>query len=371
MIGVTDRFLDAVSGRSYTRVSRGYVLIGGVLQDITLSIDDGKITVDSSQPQRITGSVVLRDPTGTLVPTDVTSLLAPKGRKIQLWSGIRWAPDDEELVPVATLAFDTVTTTEDDQGIRIEISGFDSSKIIERAGWAEPYPIDPTFNVGQAIARVVNIAYPGLSLAFESAGPLVGAQILGIGSADPWAECQRLAAAAGYEVFVDATDVVQLQPVPDPDSAPVFRVVERAADGTGGNLLTIAPVKSTGQTYDRIVATGDGGYTAGTTARAGVRVVVVADGATEPYSTKAINSPLYTSPEVAAEAARAELNRWKGSTERVTGTMLPNPALRGGEVIRIERPRIGISASYILDGFTLGFAEGQAMDFSARERRVA
>lgn len=73
---------------SHTAVCRCDVLRDGrVIQQ--LAVHDGTVTADRTAAQLRNFNVSVSDPTGTLTPQGMQSLLTPFGTYLQLWKGVR------------------------------------------------------------------------------------------------------------------------------------------------------------------------------------------------------------------------------------------------------------------------------------------
>lgn len=87
MQGHSGEFAAAVR-KSHTAVSRVDVVQDGrVVQQ--LSVHAGAVTADRMAAQMRSFDVEVSDPSHTLTPEGMTSLLAPFGTRLQLWRGVR------------------------------------------------------------------------------------------------------------------------------------------------------------------------------------------------------------------------------------------------------------------------------------------
>ena len=87
MRGFSDRFAETV-GKSHTAVATVEVLDehGNILAE--LDVHAGTVTADRTQAQMRSFEVEVADPTGELIPEDMTSLLSP-GTRLRLRRGVR------------------------------------------------------------------------------------------------------------------------------------------------------------------------------------------------------------------------------------------------------------------------------------------
>ena len=87
MRGTSNKFQQAVVN-DHQAISRVDVLRDGkVIQQ--LAVHAGSVTADRTAAQMRTFEVEVSDPTGTLTPQGMASLLAPFGTRLQIWRGIR------------------------------------------------------------------------------------------------------------------------------------------------------------------------------------------------------------------------------------------------------------------------------------------
>ena len=87
MRGFSDRFADTV-GKSHTAVATVEVLDEHNNVIAELLVHAGSSTADRTQAQMRSFEVEAADPTGELIPTDMTSLLSP-GTRLRLRRGAR------------------------------------------------------------------------------------------------------------------------------------------------------------------------------------------------------------------------------------------------------------------------------------------
>lgn len=87
MRGTSNKFQQAVV-TSHEVISRVDVIQNGQIVQ-QLAVHDGSVTADRTAAQMRTFDVSVSDPTGTLTPQGMASLLAPFGTRLQIWRGIR------------------------------------------------------------------------------------------------------------------------------------------------------------------------------------------------------------------------------------------------------------------------------------------
>lgn len=87
MQGRSSRFDETVS-KPHRSVAKCNVITGGKVT-ATLPIHSGSVTADRMAAQMRTFEVEVSDPDGTLTPTGMDSPLAPFGRRMQIYGGVR------------------------------------------------------------------------------------------------------------------------------------------------------------------------------------------------------------------------------------------------------------------------------------------
>lgn len=87
MRGHSDELAAALGG-IHTALCKCDVIRDGQVV-ATLDIHAGQVTSDAAAAQRTQIEFEVADPDGTLTPTDMNSLLAPFGTRIQVWRGVR------------------------------------------------------------------------------------------------------------------------------------------------------------------------------------------------------------------------------------------------------------------------------------------
>jgi hypothetical protein len=89
MQGHSDEFATVVR-KSHTAVCKATTVQDGKAAQ-ELAVHAGSVTADRTAAQMRSFEVEIADPTGTLTPEGMTSLLAPFGTRLQLWRGARIA----------------------------------------------------------------------------------------------------------------------------------------------------------------------------------------------------------------------------------------------------------------------------------------
>ncbi|MGE3622010.1 MAG: hypothetical protein AB7L84_16265 [Acidimicrobiia bacterium] len=335
--------------------ARADVLLAGA-QQATLTVTAGDVTEDENRAQRRLATVTTVDE--TLIPSDMTSLLAPRGTELRLYR------DD---VAVGVFRVSKPKTAAKAGQTVLTVEGVDRSRQISRARWEEPYPVDAGTLLHTAIAAIVEDRAPGTPTLLNPAGYVTPSPLVfGLDSqSDPWKDLVGLATAAGMSLFFDVDGVLRLRPALE-DPNPVATIVEGS-----GLLHAVQRDLDEEQTYNGVVVTGEA------PGMAPVRAVVWD---TDPLSPtyylgpfgkvpQFYTSPLITSTEQAEAAGLEILARKLGALESVSVTCHPDATLHAGDVVRLGHAASRTDGYYIVSSLRLPLGPGP-MSLTCRARRT-
>jgi hypothetical protein len=384
---VSARFAALVVG-SYQLVARVEVLnqAGAVVLDSAssatpLQVTGGSITVDGSASfRRYISDLTIVDPTGTLVPTRATDpFSAVANNELRLSVGIL-VDGTAEYVPQGIFHLEGATVEDTPAGLTITLSAYDRARRYSRARRVTPKRFDQNAAtpIYTAIGELLSEAVPGTTVNHSSPAHLTTEQVIDVG-ADPWEAARDLADSMGHELFFDRLGGCQLAAVPDPAliAAPHWTY----AEGVTSALLSVHREQSNEETYNGVVVTGENPASAEP-----VRVLVTDDDPASPtYWLGAYGkvpefwqSDKVRSVDQATAAGLGRLNRYKGGTEMVTFSIVPNPAIEPGDAVRVVRARSKMPATgpgselLIVDRYSISLgATGGAMTVGCRQRRLA
>lgn len=116
--------LAAALRKSHTAVCQVDVIEDGKVTQ-QLQPHAGSVTADRMAAQMRSFEVDVSDPTGTLTPQGMTSLLAPFGRRLQLWRGARLGEVDTRVAYHNTAGSWAVsgTSTGVMNGVKVDTDG--------------------------------------------------------------------------------------------------------------------------------------------------------------------------------------------------------------------------------------------------------
>lgn len=351
---------------SHQIVTRAEVLDDNLVVAI-LDIHDGQVVADANQAIRRRANVTLTDATGTMTPSDATSLLSPiTGNELRLSRGISLAASDE-FVPLGIFRISSCEIVDTPTGLKIQIDAYDRARRVSRAKYTDNLTIAAGVNYADAIHDVIDARVAGLNYSFTPTTYTTPLIVLEAGD-DPWEKARAMAAALGCELFFDVAGTVVMRPVPDPATAPVEWVYAEGADAT---ILSAQRRLVDEHTFNWAVVTGES-----STATAPVRGESFDNDPSSPTYTGGSygivpifeKSTLITTAPQASAAAAALLLNSLGATEDVSFNAIVNPAHEPGDVIEITRERAHIAARYVIDALTIPMRAEQSMSASTRRR---
>lgn len=306
----------------------------------------------------------------SLVPADAWDVLAPLGNELRLWRGIEFEDGSQELVPLGVFGINDVEVQEDGNGLVINIVGTDRSLKVARASWTSAVRIAEGTNVADAIASILTDRYDDVETSFASTTSSTGNVVLGTESQNsPWADAQRLAEAAGMDLFFDGSGVAVLQPVRDYENATpdaVYRENDEAM------IVALRRRFSNEETYNGVIVVAEN-----TTNDSVIRVETWDDDPTSPtyrYGTLGqipffYFSPLITTTEQATAAGIARLSKIKGVVEIVDWIQIADPSLDVADVIAVYNTNSKLERLMVLDKLTIPLDPSQPMTAVARTVR--
>lgn len=352
MKGLSSAAFDAALAVGAVPVVTATASFGGVVRQTGLQILPGaEITVDGGAAVRRTIRCHIADATGALVPTGPGAILSPFGGELTVTCGLVGFPDQ---VPVGVFRIEDVTA--DSLGL-IQISGSDRASAIAECKFDRPYTVAYNTNLVTAITNILTAQYPGtLTTNFTSSAATAPGPVVFMEGADPWAECQSLAASMGMELFFDQTGVCVMRPV---ISATAKNTIATYAPGVGSMLLKVTTRLFSKGVKNESVVIGQG---------TGVAASAIASSAVSDPNNFLYASPQFgkrpdiiTSPVIgtipaAQTAADARLLQVAGSGEVTQFSAVPHPAHDAGDLVRLTYAPLKIDAGFVLNhyAFALG-----------------
>lgn len=248
-------------------------------------------------------------------------------------------------------------------GTALKIHVNDLSYAIKRNVWQQPYTVPGGGLYTDAIKAIVLDRLP-TQTAFNLSTTTRICPVLVYGvqqGGDPWQDLQELAQAIGFEAFFDPAGTFVCRPVPDPRLGdPVWEFDELA------NPLVAEAERefSSDQTFNDIVVIGQSTSTS------------------NPFSAEAFDnnpaSPTYilgaygrvsqrltfsliTSQDQAQDVANAALYYSLGTSDTITLTVVPMPALEPGDIIKINCSNVRANGTYMINSMTTPMSPADPM----------
>ena len=371
MYPVTDRFLSSVrkSHISKVKVEIYDAATGTILSEA--SPISGEVTIDSRRSIRRQCSLEFVDTDGTLVPTNNTSsVLLPFNREIKIYRGVQYLDGTEELVPLGVFQITTVEVSDSGAGVKISVQGSDRSLRISKAKWTNhEFYIDDATPKETAIAQILKNRYPNVKTDFPATNQVTTLIYPTLDqSSDPWKEAIKIAESAAMDLYFDENGTARMRPIPDPD---LGKALVEYTDGEDSVLTQLGRNLSSDESYNHVIYTGEG-----TNLTIGVIGEAFDNNPSSPTFVTTYGSvPLFkSSPNIltvaeAEEAARAELKKVIGASEKITWDQIVNPAHDVYDLVKVVRPSSGVDKTLMLDALTIPLAPTATMNAIGRSRR--
>jgi hypothetical protein len=371
MYPVTDKFLSSVRKSHISKVKvEIYDMANGTILSSTSPIS-GEVTIDSRRSVRRQCSLEFVDTDGTLVPKNNRSaVFLPYNREIKIFRGVQYQDGTEELVPLGVFQITTVEISDSPAGVKINIQGSDRSLRISKAKWtSHDFYISDATPKETAITQILKDRYPDVKVDFPATNQVTSLIYPTLDqSSDPWKESLKIAESAGMDLYFDENGTARMRPIPDPD---LGKALVEYSDGEESVLTQLGRNLSTDESYNHVIYTGEG-----TNLTIGVIGEAKDDNPSSPTYVPTYGSvPLFkSSPNIltvaeAVEAARAELKKVIGASEKITWDQIVNPAHDVYDLVKIVRSPSGVNATLMLDAITIPLAPTSTMNAIGRSRR--
>jgi hypothetical protein len=386
---VTQRLIDALHG---SHVIETRVQIQDDLGDIivpNLTVEDGQVQLDDKNDIRRRANIRLYDYDGMHAPKEWNDILHPfSGNRLLLKRGVRFGPNDYDLVDLGMFDPYAVDITDSGENVNIGVDCYDLSRKIQRSRLLQPYQIEAGTNYRNAIRDLLLSRVPNLKLNFATV-PFVtpelrfGASGEHQGGGDIWSYALEMAQHIGHKLYFDTHGVLLLEPITSSASkTPVWHF----HDDDASTMMSIQVRKTMEETYNHVLVTGTTGDD-----EPPVRGEAWDDnpnsstyaGAVDPNTNQPdgdsvfgdiptfITSEHVRTEEQAEAVAHARLEQVLGYQQTMNITSVPIPVIEGGDVIHIKRERIGVYDLCIVDKYSMSLSASQGMNITMRERRMA
>lgn len=330
----------------------------------TLDVVSGSVSVDATRKTRRQCSISLQDPSGDLVPDELNDLLQPySGYNLQLWRGISWRDGTSEVFPLGTFAPYNPKIDDKGDSLEITVDGYDRSKLMSRIRWTNPYVLPSGGNTGTVIRDLIESRMPGMRYNFEPTKATVPGSTLGTSADnDPWEDAVKIANADGMDLFVDARDIITMRKIPDPDTSQVVRTFD---DGIDSTVLSFRRENDASKMYTGVIV-----YSEGSEIDAPIRVEVW-------RADTNIRIPYFFPTGLIQTTAQAQatgesiLRRVGRAEFSVELSVIPDPRIEDGDVVRVIRDRSRLDDPFVISSFNMPLDSTTEMTLSMERRRSA
>lgn len=316
-----------------------------------LAVSGGSISDDASGQNRKSGTLYIADI--DLWPENPADVLSPIDSQVTVEQGIVLPTGGVEWIPLITATVSQVDDTKpvDTNGLTITLDDLAQMIHDDQLLQAATFGGTGTTMVG-VIEQLILRTYPTATIQ-DLSGDHTSCPTFQIQN-DPWSEgVEVLATSIGCEVFCNALGVWIIRKIPTLTTAPVVWTVQ---SGSRGNLVKNQRTQARGPIYNIIVVTA-----ASSSSTAPVTVTVQDTNPNSPtrvggpFGRKPFGyqAPLATSTGQCTTIGNALLSMSQGAGYTAQLSIIPNPALQSGDVIRLldgtDRALIIDSLSNTLD----------------------
>lgn len=362
MRAVSDRLAAAITGsHSYSCHVDAYY--DGQLVRHSIPISDGTLSIDGDQA--VPGSLDLTLPRWMndpdthqrldLLPTVDTDPLACAGSRLALAYEVALPGGGSEIV---NLGWQRIESWDEDTG-ELTVAGASLEALLEEARFLA----DRSTKAGTGFAAAFADLVGGLLPTHVTADPARVTASL-VYEEDRLDALSDLMAAWPARMYVDDTGTLVAAPPFDDATDPI---VLELTDGEGGTLVSLPHAGTRDGVYNAVRASGEQeGEAAAVSATAYLRTGPRRWGGPFGNVPYFYSSPLLSTKDQCAKAAATRLQSLQASAASVTVSLVPDPRLEPGDLIRINRtgeaPLIGR-----IDAITLPLVPSDAMTLRVHE----
>lgn len=371
MYQVTTKFLEYMLSDHSVKTKVEVTDIGGnVLHE--LEVETGYVRTDKSAANRGQFDATLHST--DLIPSEASDLLHPfSGHEIRPYRGILYPDGTEELVPLGVYGIEDANIQDSGEKVEISLKGFDRSKTVQDRRWTEVYSIAEGTNAVEAIENLIRFKLPTAKFNSVQTSLTVPPLLYGGGinsGGDPWEAVESIAEGIGYEVFFDGKGECVLRPEP---SLIENEVIWSYNEGEYNTLLNVDRSITRDNAFSHVIVIGNH-----TALFVPIRVDVYDNNPDSPTYFAGpfgdvptwLESRTIFSEAAAQEAGSAHLRSKSGVVEGLQLVAVVNPAHEIGDVITIQRSRVGLQNSrHIMDKVTIPLEYNQPLNVTCRENR--
>lgn len=149
-------------------------------------------------------------------------LIVPLKTELRVfWRGLVPGTDTWETVPMGRYILSDPTFNDDPAGDTVTLNGLDVSSLIAAAKWSEPFHIKKGTNVATALQFLLWSRLPGLVIHVPTTTATTPKIIYAPGysqGSDPWQDASRLAASAGWILYINRNGEAVAEAPADPSA---------------------------------------------------------------------------------------------------------------------------------------------------------
>jgi hypothetical protein len=342
-----------------------------------LSVIDGNVRNDSTQKFRRTADAKLSDPTGSLVPRDLTDLLHPlSGNEVFLYRGA-YVPElgRDSLCQVGAYRIVGSEITDSGSDLAITIKLADRGYRVSRSRVTQPLTYSSGSLLWSVLEDLLTLRYPDIEFGvdFSTVRPTLTVPDSVIDRTDdPWEMAVKWARAAGLDLYFDHQGMVFLDALEQGDPK-IDDVVWNFDEGALSTVLSTRRNLTADDTYNHVVCYSQ--PTDGTTPVWGEAFISDTDHPLNIYGPMGdipffFSSNMFRDSAQCVMTAQALLYSHLGHTEHVHFNALVNPCLHDGDVVSVTRERSEILGYFSLDNLTIPLTAKRAMECDTRERFI-
>jgi hypothetical protein len=290
---------------------------------------------------------------------------------------VRYSDGTTEVYPLGVFrlsdaSFDESASVSGGAGIGISLSMYDRSRTVARDKFINVYTIPKGTNIITAIKRIIDRTFPGIDYDSVSTSQTTSEPKVFDASDDPWASVVELAKSVGCEIYFDVEGSVVIAPPTDVDASPSpdFTYIESQKS----TMTSLKKSFSDEQAFNGVIVTGESPGDDKPPVRAEAWDL-------EPSSPTYRYGPYGEVPDfvtdtnvkTVADAQRnadSILRKHLGAPSQLSCSSWTNPALEAGDIVQIERVRMGVTGLYTLDAFNIPFRKDGTQNLTVRSRRT-
>jgi hypothetical protein len=372
---VTDDFKTAVT-QDHRMASKVEVTDAfGNVELVLSTVGDGQVTEDVSQTNRWQAQFTAVDEDGTLTPTDVEGILTPyHGHEFRPYRGVYHAVlGDIEYVPLGVYRFTRLNIDDSGTQIQIRAEGIDRSKSVQRAKILETVVIPDATPTDEAVMMLLSGMNASWEYDMEVAANYTVNRLVFVPGDDRWAAIKKIAESCGCDVYFNDVGTFVMKPTPNPAYGEVNWVLEEGANGT---MVYVGRALSTGDddVYNGVVVT-----VTSTANGAPIRAEAWDNDPNSPtYVGTFGQAPFFYETSAAKDLTQAQaiadsmLPKLLGLQEEVQVQFIPNPAIRCGDIVQVNRPRVGLNDEIlVVEQTSVPLVAERVQDIMSRHRQVS